>query len=221
MTTTPHTAERVNIYVDGFNLYFGLRSQNLRRYYWLDINALAVNLLKKDQRLGQAKYFTSRVSGPKDSDTSEPARELRSARKRQNDYLEALTISGLHIYYGQFLDKGGSCHTCGATWPAHEEKMTDVNIATELLSDAFTNSFDSALVISADSDLVPPIRAIRRFFPEKRVIVAFPPGRASKAMRNTAHAYLTIGHTTPANSQFPNEIPKPDGHIISRPPKWQ
>ena len=32
---------RVILYVDGFNLYFGLRSKGWRKYYWLDLVHLA------------------------------------------------------------------------------------------------------------------------------------------------------------------------------------
>ena len=42
-----------------------------------------------------------------------------------------------------------------------KEKGSDVNLATELLVDAFENAFDVAAVISNDSDLVAPIRAVR------------------------------------------------------------
>ena len=38
--------ERVIAYVDGFDLYFGLKSKGWRRYYWLNIQTLAQNLLK-------------------------------------------------------------------------------------------------------------------------------------------------------------------------------
>jgi hypothetical protein len=33
--------ERVIAYVDGFNLYFGLKSKGWQRYFWLNIPALA------------------------------------------------------------------------------------------------------------------------------------------------------------------------------------
>ncbi|MGH9629467.1 MAG: NYN domain-containing protein [Bryobacteraceae bacterium] len=45
---------------------------------------------------------------------------------------------------------------------ASSEKMTDVNIAVELLQDAFQGAFDTAILISADSDLIAPIAAVRR-----------------------------------------------------------
>jgi hypothetical protein len=57
------------------------------------------------------------------------------------------------------------------------EKMTDVSVATAMLVDAFTDKFDAAFLISGDSDLAPPIQAIRNYFTNKRVIVIFPPKR--------------------------------------------
>ena len=37
---------RVIAYIDGFNLYFGLKSQGWQRYFWLNVQSLATNLLK-------------------------------------------------------------------------------------------------------------------------------------------------------------------------------
>ena len=31
--------DRVIVYVDGFNLYYGLRSKGWKRFYWLDIQS--------------------------------------------------------------------------------------------------------------------------------------------------------------------------------------
>ena len=56
--------------------------------------------------------------------------------------------------------------------------MTDVNIAVQLLGDAQDKVFDTAIVISADSDLAGPVQAIRSRYPNKRAIIAFPPERA-------------------------------------------
>jgi hypothetical protein len=38
--------QRVIAYIDGFNLYFGLRESGLRRCYWLNLPALAESLLR-------------------------------------------------------------------------------------------------------------------------------------------------------------------------------
>ena len=33
--------QRVIVYIDGFNLYYGLRAAGLQRYYWLDLRRFA------------------------------------------------------------------------------------------------------------------------------------------------------------------------------------
>ena len=46
--------------------------------------------------------------------------------------------------------------------------MTDVNIAVEMLADAFHNEYDTAILISADSDLSAPIKKVKSLFPQKK-----------------------------------------------------
>ena len=99
-----------------------------------------------------------------------------------------------------------TCRKCGYVHMVASEKMTDVNIAVELLQDAFQDGFDTAILISADSDLIAPITAVKRLFPEKRIIVACPPGRFSKDLSRSASAFLTIGHGWIERSQFPPEV---------------
>ena len=101
-----------------------------------------------------------------------------------------------------------------------EEKMTDVNIAVELLGDAQDDHFDTAVIISGDSDLTPAIRAIRQRYPQKRVVVAFPPERVSKQLCKVATAYLTISRKKLEDSQFPDRIAKADGFVLKRPSEW-
>ena len=84
--------QRVTCYIDGFNLYYGLRSKGWRRYYWLDLRAMSENLLRPGQRLVAVRYFTARVS-PQPGNIEKPV--------RQNTYLDALaTLQDLHIHYG-------------------------------------------------------------------------------------------------------------------------
>ena len=204
--------QRVMVYVDGFNLYYGLRARGWRRYYWLDLRRLSVNLLRTGQELIGVRYFTARVS-LEPGDPDKPA--------RQNTYLEALaTLPDLHIHYGYYNTKTQRCQTCGATWQAYEEKMTDVNIAVELLGDAQDDAFDTAIIISGDGDLAGPVRHVRVRYPAKRTVVAFPPGRHSAGLRSAATAYLTIGRDACRDSQLPEQVVKPDGFVLTRPPNW-
>jgi len=218
----PKAPQKVGCYVDGFNLYYGLRDSSLRRYLWLDVQAMAQRVVLPHQQVVFTKYFTARVSGGKPTDSTAFRQRLQKKRKRQATYLEALEIhcSELEIFEGHFLRKEMRCNNCQSTWPTHEEKMTDVNLATELLVDAFANNFDTAMIVSADSDLVPPIRAVRQHFAHKRVIVAFPPGRNSVDLKNTASGQFVISKGQLKKSQLPETIQKPDGHSLSRPRDW-
>jgi uncharacterized LabA/DUF88 family protein len=204
--------QRVAAYVDGFNLYYGLKSKGWRRYYWLNVHQLMLNILKPDQRLVFTKYFTSRVS----STPRNPEKQ-----KRQSDFIEALlTVPGVQIFYGQYQLRPQTCNRCGFVGFVPNEKMTDVNIAAEMLTDAFQDKFDTALLVSADSDLAAPVSRIRDLFPHKRVVVAFPPGRVSKHLRQLASAYFIIGREKLERSQFPDVVIKPDGFRLHRPARW-
>jgi len=214
--------ERVIAYVDGFNLYFGLKDSSYKRFYWLNIQDMVLMLLREHQELVLTKYFTARISGPEKVDSSKAAQDLEAKRRRQAIFLEALeTLDEFIIFYGHYLREKIECFSCGHVWNNHEEKMTDVNIATEMLTDAFEDKFDTSLLVSADSDLVPTVKAIKRLFPEKQIIVYFPPGRFSAQLKNVADYQFTIGRRTLAKSQFTDQIKKADGHVLGRPKQWR
>lgn len=99
--------------------------------------------------------------------------------------------------------------------------MTDVNIAIQLLGDAFEDVFDVALVISGDSDLTTPVRRVRQRFPGKRVIVAVPPRRHSSELKRWATGYVSIGDDKLRASQLPETLAKPDGFVLARPATWR
>ena len=214
--------QRVICYVDGFNLYYGLRDSNLRRFLWLDLHELARRLVLPNQVVTATKYFTARITGGRYNDPPAIFDERNAKRKRQSDYLDALQAHApaLAIYEGHFLAKEIVCNNCNGSWGSAEEKMTDVNIATELLVDAFANRFDTALIVSGDSDLVPPIRAVRNCFPHKRVIVAFPPSRASVDLRNAAHGQFVVSKGQLKKSQLPLKVVTQAGVVLECPPSW-
>ena len=203
---------RVVGYIDGFNLFFGLRDSGLRRYYWLSPELLIQNLMKPWQTLAGVRYFSARIS-PSPGD---PDKHLR-----QQTYLEAVeTLAGVEAIYGHYLSKPKQCRTCGAQWQQAEEKMTDVNIAVRLLADAMDDAFDTAMIVSADSDLVPPVEAVRARFPAKRIIIASPPARHSAKLAAAANVCFSIGRKRLQDSQLPDNITKPDGFVLTRPASW-
>ena len=147
-------ATRTNVYIDGFNLYYGCLKGG--PYKWLDVAALSALLLPNDN-IQRIRYFTGAVGG-RPADFRQP--------QRQQVYLRALrTIPNLTVHLGNFQthersmplarpQKGGPV-TAQVLYT--EEKGSDVNLATYLLLDAFQGQCDTAVVISNDSDLAEPI----------------------------------------------------------------
>lgn len=203
---------RVIAYVDGFNLYFGLRDSGFKRFYWLNIRSLAERLLKFNQELKFTKYFTARIT------------DSAAKQRRQAVYIEALEtlrdFNDFEIYYGHYRRDPYKCPHCQRVYEMPHEKMTDVSIATEMLLDASNDRFDKALLISADSDLVPPVKAIKDEYAEKNVVVAFPPARFSEELKNVANGYFHISRADLAQSRFPDRIKKVDGFFLTRPSEW-
>lgn len=202
--------QRVVVYIDGYNLYHGLRQKRWRHLYWLDLWRLGQELLKPGQLLEAVRYFTTRIKGPDDS------------RRRQEVYLEAVTIGhpDLSIDFGHFLQKPMECHACRAVWIRHEEKKTDVNIACRLLEDAMDDRFDVAMLVSGDSDLVPPIEVLKRRWRSKRVITVFPPGRFSDALQRAAHGYIALSEQKLQRAQLPDQVLNSSGFALRRPSYW-
>src|SRR5579862_4768981 len=83
---------KTNVYVDGFNLYYG--SVRGTPYHWLDVAKLCQAELPSN-KINRIRYFTALVSA-RPADPQQPA--------RQQTYLRALqTLPDLTIHYGEFL----------------------------------------------------------------------------------------------------------------------
>jgi len=99
--------------------------------------------------------------------------------------------------------------------------MTDVNIAAQLLTDAYEDRFDVALIVSGDSDLVTPIKLLRNKFPKKKIIVVFPPARRSAELKKTAHGTLVLGEDKLRNNLLTDSITTASGYVLKRPEQWK
>lgn len=158
--------KRVMFYIDGFNLYYGALRD--RPYRWVDLEALCRCYIKPGFEFVGAKYFTAKLK-------DRP--ENPGQGERQRRYLRALkTLPNVEIFYGQFLvrtairqlEKLPKRRRRGdiglrSVW-IHEEKGSDVNLATHLIADGFRARYDLAVVISNDSDLKMPVEFVRDAF---------------------------------------------------------
>jgi uncharacterized LabA/DUF88 family protein len=201
---------RVIAYIDGLNLYHGLKAKHGRKYHWLDLQRLAASLLRPGQKLVGVRYFTARIR-------NQPASE-----QRQEDYLSALAACcpDLLVIEGRFQERISVCASCRASRAVFEEKETDVNLALAITRDAVLDRFDTALLISADADLCPVIRVMKEVAPAKRVVAAFPPRRRSDSLRRVADVTFTIGDFKIRNAQLPAKIVLGSGLALERPAYW-
>lgn len=204
--------ERLAIYVDGFNLYHGLHEKWGRRYLWLDLGALG-RTMRPRSKLVTVKYFTAPV-------LNEPA-----ALSRQSSYQAALTAHNpglIEIVQGRYQTKRKACNGCGRSWTEYEEKETDVNIAVHLVSDAAMGASEAAIIVSADSDLVPAVRAAHAMNPTLFIAAAFPPARYSNELKTLMPSSFHIGAQLIKRCQLPATVSDASsGSSWPRPAKWR
>lgn len=204
------------VYVDGFNLYYGLLRGT--RYKWLDLLALFRQLLTQNDIVA-VKYFTARVKA-RATDVDAPS--------RQNAYLRALATSSLvSIYFGQFLShavrlpeaKEDGTLTGNFRWVVKtEEKGSDVNIASHMIADAYDGLFDAAVLVTGDSDLVGPVRMVRTRC-QKTVGVLNPQKQDSRELKTAASFYKQIRPSVLARCQLPSLMRDAVG-LIHKPRAW-
>ncbi len=202
-----------NVYVDGFNLYYGCLKGT--PYRWLNLEALCSHLLPR-HTIGRIRYFTAKVAARAD-DPQGPA--------RQEAYLRALATSPrVSTHLGSFLTKVTRMPLANPRDRARtvkvirtEEKGSDVNLATHLLVDAFQNDAEAFVVVSNDSDLTEPIYMVGHEL--KRVVgLVNPQRRRSQALLRCDPAFFKqIRPGVLAASQLPAQL---DGGRIRRPEEW-
>ena len=204
-----------NIYVDGFNLYYGAVKGT--PYKWLDIDHLC-RLLLPNHSINRIKYFTARV-GARPSDPGQPM--------RQEIYLRALrTLPNVEIIFGHFLKNVVSMPLAGcpsgnqkyASVMKTEEKGSDVNLATHLLYDGFKGNFQEAVLITNDSDLLESIIIVTDEL-KYHVGILNPHPKQSRALARHASFIKQIRKGALSASQFPTRLQDEKG-VFHKPPTW-
>lgn len=209
------TPVRTNVYVDGFNLYYGCVKNT--PYKWLNIAELCRLSLPSHYQINRIRYFTALVK-PRPSDPQQGV--------RQRTFIRALqTIPNFSVHYGEFLQSTVRMHLVNppASGPSTayvvktEEKGSDVNLATYLLVDAYEHDFEAAVVLTDDSDLAEPIAIVRRRL-RYHVRVLSPRGQ-SRLLSKTATRFQPIDVAHLAASQFPDTLTDAQG-AITKPATW-
>lgn len=204
---------KVNVYVDGFNLYYG--SLKKTPYKWLDVCKLCTLMLPTDT-IQSIKFFTANVSArPHD----------KHLPTRQQIYFRALkTIPNLSVIYGHFLTHSVPMILTGSdpikrVWvDKTEEKGSDVNLAAHLLHDGFKQLFDVAVIVTNDSDLAEPVRMIRQVL-NLPVGILNPHSMHSRTLQQHASFVKRIRQSHLIASQFPDKMTDGKGEF-HKPTGW-
>ncbi|NIA09439.1 MAG: NYN domain-containing protein [Nitrospiraceae bacterium] len=127
--------KRAMMFIDGANIFHGCR--NFRAGYKIDYVKLR-NELTKDYDLIRAYYY----EGIDPTDES------------QRSFHKALSMQGFHVETRPLVKRD---------WEQKpKEKGVDVMLATELLTHAFKDNFDVAVIVSGDQDYIVALREVKR-----------------------------------------------------------
>lgn len=136
---------RVNLYIDGTNLFIGL-VQMVNANKQPDFSSLLRSIVKLygiDKIFFYASYMV-------------PANYQKQGRKK---------LVGIEAkFYGQVKKFNNLVFYKGHRSPSSgKEKGVDVHLAADLIKDAFLDRYDQAVIMTGDSDLIYPVEIVRSF----------------------------------------------------------
>ncbi len=222
--------QKVHFFIDGYNLFYGIKSFGKQHYKWLNIQKLAESLINPStEEVVKIHYFTTKViSSPKSSEMPENILEWRQRSfvkkaSNQEKYLSALqTLDKVTIHYGQYKHKIFHCPLCQRSYEQPIEKITDVNISVQALLGAHNNEYDIAYFITGDTDLASPMKALKGPAFGKCVKIAFPPNRSNDNLKkNFPNNYREIKQKGIIKCLFPLVVETNTGYKIECPEQWQ
>lgn len=203
------------VYVDGFNFYYGCLKDT--PYRWLNLSKLCTMLLP-ECNIKHIRYFTALVT-PTPNDPQKLQRQLTLIRALE-------TIPNLTVHYGYFLTHSVWRPLANSPEKTPEmvrildtkEKGSDVNLATYLLMDGFKKDYQTAVILSADSDLAEPIKLTIGQL-ERSVGVLHPYRNHSTQLSQVASFYRPIRERALKVSLFPPVLTDANG-TITKPTNW-
>lgn len=209
--STEELTRRTALYVDGFNLYHAIDALNNPKLKWLNLAVLARNMLRPGESLAKVQFFTTVL----DWDLGK--------KERHQAYVTALEARGVIVSHGKFKRAPKHCSWNNTTCTFREEKQTDVAIAVAMVSDAYDDVFDRAILLTADTDQIPCIRQIQARFPTKQLTWLAPPGRMQQAREIgdliPDRSELSVGQLT--QCRLPHNIKDAAGNLlVTVPPEY-
>ena len=159
---------RVAVFIDGANVYRAFKTVfGWTRYSPVQLAAA----LAARRHVVRTAFYIAAVPQEMGADVyADQQRFLRRLRQQQE----------LVVWTGRMARADGVWH----------EKGVDVKIATDMVSLAYRDLFDAAILVSGDGDLAPAVQEIRRI--GRIVENAIPPSRRSWHLVRESSRYIPI-----------------------------
>ncbi len=217
---------RTVVYVDGYNLYYGLlRGTKLK---WLDLFGLFEHyVLAPDAELLEVRYYTAPVLARMCDDPESPARQriyIQALRQMHSTRLKIVEgrIAATKPYQRLAEPIPEVPHLERVKVLDFNEKKSDVNLASDMIAGAWTGAYEQAVICSNDTDLEAALKTVRSYHPALRIgLVAPVPSSDHRYISGDLkrHAHwakpLSVAHV--AKAQLPDRIPY---SAIHKPKAW-
>lgn len=199
---------RTACYIDGFNLYHAVDGLGDPTLKWTNLAALARSYMREGDELVRTVFFTAFNTWNAEK------------RGRHVNYVKALEAYGVETSLSRFDKVRKHCHTQVRYCDMREEKQTDVSLAITMLSDCYERGIERIVLITADSDQVPAVRAIKERFPATIVYMVAPPGRLRNAreLGQSCDGRTEITAQRLRDCQLPTDIRDGRGRLIASRP---
>lgn len=138
---------RIAVFADGSNFYFKMRSLGLANL--LDFNFRQFcNKLSRERKIVYCGYYVGVVRA---KSNNKKGQILRLAQRKLFNFLIS-PKQGFEIKKGYLMKNDGVYH----------EKGVDVQLAVDILVGAYEDTYDTAIIISSDTDLIPAIEKVKQ-----------------------------------------------------------
>ena len=135
--------ERIFIIVDGSNFYHRLKEAGLSGLLGFNYKEFA-GFLTGERKNIVSNYYIGAI---REEPNNQKSRELMI---NQQKLIGRLKICGWQVHFGHMLKTDG-----------YHEKGVDVLMVIDLLIGAYENLYDTAVLVSSDTDLIPAIAKVR------------------------------------------------------------
>ena len=196
-----------HVFIDGFNLYNGVAA--ILDCKWVNLRKYLVREYPDDD-IERIVFATSMVDGPN--------------VVNQRTYLDALKSVSVEPVYGKFESRECRCDVSGCNFHVRKyhrktEKRTDALLASLMVKAAALKECEKIVIVSADSDFIPPVQIVRSLGVEAHVLLPVLPdeywdartiakgslgnrGAYAKELRQAATGRKNLNLTLFADSQF-------------------